>query len=166
MKLREEYKNIDIEKVLMDNLEKGDFAKVEGKVTSRNLERMNKSLELIKENNWEEIYVALYFMLDKMHKINKKLKVKSIEDGVIGKVRDISIIVFTSLAIKNDGKFKELSAGVIVGEYNKDNVIIEVPQNEKEDVIKILDTICTEWQDTFIIVEEQEKKNLIKIALQ
>lgn len=163
MKLKEKYQNIDIEKTLIDNLEKGDFAKVKGRVTSDNLEKMNKSLELIKKNNWEETYIVLYFLLDKMNKANIKLKIKSTKKGVISAIQDISIILFTALSINDDGQFKELSIGTVADEYNRNNVIIET--SEQKTIIEFLDSICTEWQDIFIIAEEQKKQDLCNIIM-
>ena len=163
MELKEEYKNVDIKEILINNLQVGDFAKVNGEVTAENIDKLNKSIELIKQNNWEEIYITLYYLLDEMSKKHLKLKVKSTADGAIGMIQDISIVVFTALSVNNDGKFKELSIGIIADEFNRYNVIIET--SEKETVTDILNTICTDWKDTFIIADEEPKKDKINIVI-
>ena len=163
MELKEEYKNVDIKEILINNLQVGDFAKVNGEVTAENIDKLNKSIELIKQNNWEEIYITLYYLLDEMSKKHLKLKVKSTADGAIGMIQDISIVVFTALSVNNDGKFKELSIGTVADEYNRNNVIIET--SEKETVTEILDAICTNWKDIFIITDETPKKDILKVEI-
>ena len=156
MELKEEYKNINIKNLLMKAFENGKFERTNGKLEKRHLEQMDKSLKLIKQNNWEKTYIAIYYLLDEMSKKNIRLSIKSVKGGVISSILDISIIVFVSLNINDNGKFKGLTMGETRDNYNKDTVIIET--SEKETVSEILDTICIDWKDTFIFKDEELKK--------
>ena len=162
MELREKYKNINLEELLIDNLRNGILAQTDQELSQENIEKIDKSLKLIKEKNWERTYIVLYYLLDAMNKEKKLLKIKSIEEGVIDTIYHMSSVILIALSVNKKGyKHINIKIGRKLNEINVKNVsinsiIIEVSsEEEKRNIIEKLNNICTEWEDIFIIANEE-----------
>lgn len=161
MELKEEYKNLNIETILLENV-KNAYGE-DG--IQRHSNKIQTSTEAIKKNNWEQVYIALYLILDRIDKENIKISIASVSEGIIDKIGQLSNnSIFTILALKEDGTLKDIVIAHNINDsnINKDSIVIEISEENKEKLINTINNICTNWKETFIIRDDSKTIDIFK----
>ena len=135
MELKDKYKNIKIEDIAKQGIERNlNIAKEES--TPELVEKVNKMVKEIKQGKQENIYIVL-------HLLNQQLKDKNIEIKLRGSLTPSKTFILL---------MGEMAISGIACDDNTSKIIIKT-----EDVNLItneLNNICENWEDTFIIEEK------------
>lgn len=138
MRLKEEYKNIDLKKICLENENKI----CNGNIPDEWLENFEKAILLLNQNNYYEIYVVLYLIAEQCRESETKINIV----GNWNELLDNIYITYPLLVATNNNlvniKIKDM-------DIKKEQLVLET--SNKEFVIDKLNEVCENWQNTFII---------------
>lgn len=140
MKLKEEYKNINIEKICLENANKI----FNGNIPKEWLDSFERKLETAK-NNYYEIYRILYLMAEQCRKTKSKLHIIGNWNGVL----DNNFIIYPLLIVFNENY---VTITVKNLDIKEEQLILE--SDNTNFIIDLLNEYCMDWKNIFIIKEK------------
>ena len=148
MRLREEYQHIDLEKTIKNNIKKNVKTGVTEitVILQEHFDKIHVSMENIRRNNLEETYVVLYLLIEKMYQANLKLELKGVSDGILFQPSSILL----EYLILGKAESSPCSIGM-ADNIDRNCIVINVTKENSKKVKNILDSICMEWDDLFVI---------------
>ena len=140
MELKEEYKNINIEKICLENANKI----FNGNISNEWLDSFERKLETAK-NNYYEIYGVLYLMAEQCRKAKSKLHIIGNWNGVL----DNNFIIYPLLIVFNENY---VTITVKNLDIKEEQLILE--SDNTNFIIDLLNEYCIDWKNIFIIKEK------------
>lgn len=144
MKLKEEYRNIDLKKICLEN----ENAICNGNIPDEWLENFEEKKALLNKNNYFEIYVVLYLIADQCRELKTKLNII----GNWEEILDNIYITYPLLVGVNENyiniKIKDL-------DIKEEQLVIETEKTNY--ITDLLNEFCENWQDTFILKKREKR---------
>lgn len=138
MKLKEEYRNIDLKKICLEN----ENAICNGNIPDEWLENFEEKKALLNKNNYFEIYVVLYLIAEQCRETETKINIV----GNWKEVLDNIYITYPLLVAANNNlvnikiKDMDIKNEQLIFETDKINYITD-----------LLNKFCNNWENQFIL---------------
>lgn len=142
LKLKEEYKNIDLEKIILDKSNKT----FENNIPTKWLNDFKNAMEKVRKNNWYDTFVVLYELVLKVNEDEQQLQIKGQADGILDNI----YITYQLLVIDNQNIKLKISSDLNV---DVNTIVLTVSEEYEKALTEYLNNICEEWEGIFQINE-------------